>query len=259
MDRDRVINAFTKYTKTFDATNHQIKNKINHTMHVAYNSEFVASKLIDSNTGIDLAWLIGILHDIGRFEQVKRTQGYTDTTSLDHAQFGVDLLFKSGMINEFIDSEHDFEIIRKSILYHNKLDLPAELTPHERTYCNIIRDADKTDNFRGFHENDFLSFHERTVEEVQESEISEAVIKCFIEHRTIPHRCIVTAADFFLLPYALYFGLVYDCTRELVEEQGYYDRMLDFEFTKTENQEKFEKIKKEILLYKNQVRQKGNM
>lgn len=228
MDRDRVINAFTKYTETFDKTNHQIRNKINHTWHVAENSEFIASKLIASNTGIDLAWLIGVLHDIGRFEQVKQTQGYTDTVSLDHAQFGVDLLFENGKINEFIETKNDYEIIRKAILYHNKLDLPAKLTPCERMYCNIIRDADKADNFRGFHENDFFSFHERTVEAVQESEISEAVIKCFIEHRTIPHSCIVTAADFFLLPYALYFGLVYDCSRKLVEEQGYYYRMLDF-------------------------------
>ena len=109
------------------------------------------------------------------------------------------------------------------------------------------------DNFRGFHENDFYSFHERTPEEVQSSVISDAVVDCFRIHQTIPFKLIQTAADFFLLPYALYFGLVYPPSLALAGEQGNYHKMLEFRFQNPVNAEKFETIKAEILAYMERV------
>ena len=40
---------------------------------------------------------------------------------------------------------------------------------------------------------------------------------------------------------------MYDCSFKLIEEQGNYRRMLDYEFVKEENQRKFEEIKREIV------------
>ena len=144
-------------------------------------------------------------------------------------------------------------IIRKAVKYHNKYGLPDGLSNKELVYCNIIRDADKIDNFRGFHENDFYSFHERTPEEVQSSHISDGVVDCFMHHETIPFKVIQSAADFFLIPYALIFGIVYDESIQIADEQGYYKKMLDFEFIGNENREKFEFIKKEIKQYRGRV------
>ena len=152
------------------------------------------------------------------------------------------LLFDIGMIDKFINDNKWADIIKKSIKYHNKLDLPDSLGEKEKLFCNIIRDADKADNFRGFCENDFDSFHERSLESVQKSEITDGVMQCFREHSTIPHAVIKTDADFFLLPYALYFGIVFDCTKALVDKQGYYKQMLSFEFCRQDNREKFKEI-----------------
>ena len=56
---------------------------------------------------IDLAWLIGILHDIGRFEQLRRYQTFFDYRSMDHAKYGVHVLFEEGHIKDFIASSEE--------------------------------------------------------------------------------------------------------------------------------------------------------
>lgn len=34
---------------------------------------------------VELAWLSGMLHDVGRFEQIKRYNTFSDADSVDHA------------------------------------------------------------------------------------------------------------------------------------------------------------------------------
>ena len=51
---------------------------------------------------VELAWLSGMLHDVGRFEQIKRYNTFSDADSVDHAKFGADLLFKDGLISTFL-------------------------------------------------------------------------------------------------------------------------------------------------------------
>ena len=53
-------------------------------------------------TGVerDLAYLIALLHDIGRFEQIKRFNSFDDR-NVDHATLGVQVLFDEGMIRQF--------------------------------------------------------------------------------------------------------------------------------------------------------------
>ena len=245
LNRRQVLISFQNYIAQYDQTESMIANKKKHSYHVAENCDWIALKLGLSKEQQEIAWLIGILHDIGRFEQIKQTHAYTDD-KLNHAELGVRLLFEDGLINCFMQENDYAEIIKKAVLLHNRLELPVNLTNEEFLFCNIIRDADKIDNFRGFHESDFVSFHERTLEAVQSSKITDAVMACFFEHRTIPHKVIRTDADFFLLPFALYFGIVYDCSRELVAKQGNFKKMLDFTFEDKENQRKFELIKAEL-------------
>lgn len=246
MERDAVKQAFIEYTSRFDSSILMVRNKILHTWHVASNSEEIAERLQLSKQEIDLAWIIGILHDIGRFEQISKTHSYTDSEALDHADLGVKLLQSDKVFTSLGIIQEDMEMIKTAIRYHNKLDLPVNLSIEEFLFSNIVRDADKIDNFRGFVESDFVSFHERTWDEVQNSDISDEVMQCIYEHRTIPHGIIATAADFFLLPYALYFGLAFDCSRSIAEEQGYYSQMLEFEFLRERNRSCMTAIRREV-------------
>ena len=53
----------------------------------------------------DLAELIGLLHDIGRFEQVRLYHTFSDKISIDHGQKGVEVLFADKWIRKFSQDE----------------------------------------------------------------------------------------------------------------------------------------------------------
>ena len=42
---------------------------------------------------MDIAWLTGLLHDVGRFEQQRVYGTFTDADSIDHAKYGARILF----------------------------------------------------------------------------------------------------------------------------------------------------------------------
>lgn len=62
--------AFNKYVNGFDISNDDIMRKINHSLRVAKLMKEYAKKLEYSEEEITLAEEIGLLHDIGRFEQI---------------------------------------------------------------------------------------------------------------------------------------------------------------------------------------------
>ena len=111
-------------------------------------SEYIATNLGLTEEEIQVAKLIALLHDIGRFEQVKLTEGFIDNNHFDHADYGAEILFKGNMIRKFIDENKYDEIIKKAIYNHNKLKIEKDLDEKQKLHCQIIRDADKLDNFR---------------------------------------------------------------------------------------------------------------
>lgn len=103
IDRKNVEDTFKKYTDNYDTSDEKIKLKVDHTYRVAALSERIAISLGLDKADTDLAWLIGMLHDIGRFEQLKNYGTFSDADSIDHAHYGVELLFDEGLIWKFID------------------------------------------------------------------------------------------------------------------------------------------------------------
>ena len=96
--------SFMNYVRQFDLTNDKIHLKLVHTLEVVRTTEYLC--LYENITGVerDLAYLIALLHDIGRFEQIKRFNSFDDR-NIDHAKLGVRVLFKEGMIRNFIDDD----------------------------------------------------------------------------------------------------------------------------------------------------------
>lgn len=102
IDRERVKNTFAEYTSGYNATDPKIKLKIDHTYRVAELCELIARNLKLDEYETDVAWLTGMLHDVGRFEQIKRYNTFNDAQSVDHANFGANLLFKEGLIDTYV-------------------------------------------------------------------------------------------------------------------------------------------------------------
>lgn len=72
INRENIINRFIEYTSDYDLSDPKIKLKYDHTFRVANLCERIAKGNLLSEDDCALAWLTGILHDIGRFEQVRR-------------------------------------------------------------------------------------------------------------------------------------------------------------------------------------------
>ena len=92
---------FESYLNGYDRENDRIKLKIIHTYGVVKQAEELAGRMHLSAEDTDLARLIALLHDIGRFEQLKRYDSFEPGT-MDHAAYGVKVLFDEGMIRRFL-------------------------------------------------------------------------------------------------------------------------------------------------------------
>ena len=88
---------FESYLNGYDRENDRIKLKIIHTYGVVKQAEELAGRMHLSAEDTDLARLIALLHDIGRFEQLKRYDSFEPGT-MDHAAYGVKVLFDEGMM-----------------------------------------------------------------------------------------------------------------------------------------------------------------
>lgn len=164
IDRKNVEDTFKKYTDNYDTSDEKIKLKVDHTYRVAALSERIAISLGLDKADTDLAWLIGMLHDIGRFEQLKNYGTFSDADSIDHAHYGVELLFDEGLIWKFVDKTKpkadieddkledklkkefsELDILKTAIFNHSAYRIEEGLPEKVQMFCNIIRDADKID------------------------------------------------------------------------------------------------------------------
>ena len=140
--------AFKDYINSYENQNDPGFNlKVVHTYHVVDNAIMIAKELGLSEEDINLAGLIAILHDIGRFDELKNLKKF-DSVGNDHAMFASKILFDEGLINNFIDNDKYNDIIKKAIENHNKKSIDEGLSNKELLHAKIIRDADKLDNYR---------------------------------------------------------------------------------------------------------------
>ena len=103
IDIEKANKVLKEYIERYDDSNGRIKIKKIHIFNVAKNAKKIAQNLQLSEEDIKLAELIGLLHDIGRFEQVKRYHTFADRESVNHAALGIEILFNDGMIREFVE------------------------------------------------------------------------------------------------------------------------------------------------------------
>ena len=73
IDHIETVSVFQNYTKNYNEALKDIDRKILHTFRVAKAAEMIAEGLGLGSDDIDLAWFLGILHDMGRFEEILGT------------------------------------------------------------------------------------------------------------------------------------------------------------------------------------------
>ena len=100
INREKALAAFQKYTDRYDSSRDMIRLKIEHTYRVCGLCQQIARSLDLPEEEVDIAWLTGLLHDVGRFEQQRVYGTFTDADSIDHAKYGAEFyLVRSGKRN----------------------------------------------------------------------------------------------------------------------------------------------------------------
>ena len=249
VDREKALRTFSDYVKKYDINNEKIRLKIEHTYRVCELCEKIALSLNLNKNDVDIAWLTGLLHDIGRFEQVRRYGTFNDSKSIDHADLGREILFEDNKIRDFIDDKSEDDLIKIVIESHNKHRIPENISERHKTFCNILRDADKVDIFKVNVIVPAEEIYNVAKEEIYTTEVTKEVLENFKRKDTILKSLKRTAVDNVVGHISLIFGLVYDKSIKIVEEQGYLKKILEFKSQNEKTNIQFDEIREIVREY----------
>lgn len=278
INREHIKKTFQEYTDRYDSTNPKIKLKIDHTYRVANLCEQIAQSLELSAAEVDLAWLSGMLHDVGRFEQLRRYNTFSDAQSIDHARFAVELLYDEGLIVDYVPEISTTELVadartwrsmgganesptaqsedmplsdilqtlRIAIGEHSAYRIQKGLDERTRMFCQILRDADKIDIFRVICDTPMEEVYGFQTKDILRSAITPEVMQAFYEHHAVLRKLKKCPADYIVAHGSLTFELVYPESLRIAKEQGYLKQMMSFQSENPDTAEIFEDLRKDL-------------
>ena len=252
IDREKVRKTFADYTANYNAQDEKIKLKINHTYRVAGLCDRIADSIGLVGEDRDIAWLLGMLHDVGRFEQIRRYHTFNDANSIDHAKLGADLLFNDGLMEEYVPGlleQPERDLVELAIRQHNTYRLPETLTEREATFCKLIRDADKIDIFKVNIDTPMEEIYDVTTEEIKNGQITDEVLAAFDEEHCILKSIRKSAVDNLVGHISLAYELEFPISLKLAVDQGYIMQMMNFKSDNEKTNQQMEHIRDHMKKY----------
>lgn len=225
-----MIDEFINYVSNYDLNNIKIKLKYDHSIRVMNLMMKYAKELGFDSYEVDLASVIGLLHDIGRFEQLKEYDSFNDKETIDHATLGVKLLFEDNLIKKFWSNKDDYELIKFAIKNHNKLNIEKSDNEKFFKYAKLIRDTDKIDILYVYGVSDELKVRSENIS------ISKPILNCIKDNKTVSYDLINNKNDELSVSFSYIFDINYDiCLKEFLYN-------LNILYNKLEYKEKFKEI-----------------
>ena len=244
IDIEKAKLEFMNYVKNYDQENKKIQLKISHSFRVMEQSKNIAESLNLDAEQINLATLIGLLHDIARFEQMKRYGTYIDEKSIDHGDLGAEILSDLSFIRRFVPNDKYDKILIVSIKNHNKYKIQDGLTDLELLHSKIIRDADKLDIL--YEATESFWYKEAEKEFIENSApVNEDYYTSIKEHKPVLRKkCIVNRIDSVVSYLAFVFDFNFKYTFVKTKEEEYINKIIDrFEFKNSESQKQIDEIR----------------
>lgn len=255
MDYQYAKAVFEQYLDGYDRENDKVKLKIVHTYGVVAQSTEIACRMGLSEEDREVARIIALLHDIGRFEQIRQFDSFMPDT-MDHASYGVEMLFGEAkgcpprMIRQFVEEDTWDDIIRIAIAKHS--DFMLEGIKDERTllHAKIIRDADKLDNCRVKLVDAFETFMDATAEETEVSVISPKVRADALAGKSIFSADRQTPMDFWVSYLVYFYDLNFRESLDIVAEKDYIRRLIHrISYQDPETRETMEELERRLIAY----------
>lgn len=217
-------NSFQELTES-QKLNFKIKKE--HSLRVAEIALFLTDKLEWTEEEKQIAFIIGLLHDIGRFSQLVEFDTFHDEKSIDHAENAIKVL---KIINPFeILKITNKELVYAAILNHNKYKIQDGLTGQELLHSKLIRDADKMDIFKVL--TDYYTQrkgqvnHTLTWELQKGTSVSPAVAKEVLAGKMVSKKNVISEMDVKIMQLSWVYDLNFRPTFEFLVKNRYLENV----------------------------------
>lgn len=241
IDIKKAEEEFKRYSSEYDMTESHLYRKVTHTFRVEELTEKIAVSIGMNEEDVNLAKLIALLHDIARFEQYTIYKTFDDMKSIDHGDFGVEILEKDDYIRRYIEIDKYDNIIKKAIKNHNKFVIEENLSEREKLFCKIIRDADKLDIL---YQATCESWR-NDIEQIEKQKITPEVLEQFYCKSTIDRVNVKEIIDRIIVHIAFIYDLNFKESYKIIQENDYINKILNrFNFEKEETKDQMKQIQK---------------
>ena len=224
---------YDEYVDTYREADGQLpvmmRLKRDHTGFVVRNAEAIADGEGFTSEEREVALAAALLHDTGRYEQLKRYNTFRDSDSVDHAVFSHDIVMSLGWLDEVEKRGGGGQwkdIILKAVLYHNRRDLPDGMDSLTEVASHTVRDADKLDIFRVLEDQvehtdwkgDSRAFWNLAIS----APPNPAVVGCIENGQPVDYQNIKSLSDFVLIQVGwMISGLHFATARRLCRERNH--------------------------------------
>ena len=263
---EELARLYDEYVDTFREVDGELpvmmRLKRIHTGFVVRNAEAIADGENFTAEEREVSLAAALLHDTGRYEQLKRYNTFKDSDSVDHAVFSHDIVVEKGWL-DMVDradsatsgqetasplggrprngeavsrplvSEAQKDAILKAVLYHNRRDLPDGMDHLTHIAAHTVRDADKLDIFRVLEDQvehtdwkgDSRAFWNLAVS----APPNPVVVECIEKGRPVDYQNIKSLSDFVLIQVGwMISGLHFATARRFCRERNHLAYRRDF-------------------------------
>ncbi len=210
--------------------NRNITLKAEHSKRVRREIHSLGTELRLHRRDLELAEVMGLLHDLGRFEQFARYRTFRDSRSEDHAALGVKVIKQYKLLGNY--SSADRRLILTAIAHHNRAHIPDDQAPRQLRFTRLLRDADKLDIWKVV-----TDHYEKSAEAGNAGNgavelglpdtpgVSDGVYRDLMQRRVVKFSHMHNLNDFKLLQIGWVFDLNYTPSLRRVYARGYLDRI----------------------------------
>ena len=230
---NRMHEWMAAYMKSFYSDDAEVQRGIlikeKHTGYVTANCVELAKFLKLSTHDTELAEIIGLFHDVGRFYQYKIYKTFNDADSEDHADLALKVIDELEFFNEL--SAQDFDVVKFAIQNHNKKLIAPCDDERKIFFAKIIRDADKLDIYRVLEPflaqsaadkmPNFIKATSRLV-----AEISPDFVENFVTGNQADYRKIRTNGDRKIVRLMWIYDINFSWTMQKIVERGYIEKIV---------------------------------
>ncbi|HBP63951.1 MAG TPA: hydrolase [Desulfosporosinus sp.] len=196
-----------------------------------------------------IAEVIGLFHDVGRFEQYSKYHTFKDHRSEDHAKLGLSILEREQIFSGRV-SKLEKEMILTAIGNHNRRVIHENVSGNMLLFCKLIRDADKLDIFEqviNFYENPSETPYFAVDGNHEDERYSPGIIQGILSGKKISYISVKTPVDIKLIRLSWLLDLTFPTALEIAKRKRFLERLSAFIPVTEDTQKVYKYIKEQII------------